>query len=83
MRARSTEEAFLREIVLDFYLHARDFLENYSNRVVKISLHVIIRVTDKMDSSSILFIIHTIGTILNFNGCNNGHRLKTLRVNTL
>ena len=36
-----------------------------------------------MGSSLILSIIHTIiiDTMLNFNGGNNGHGLKTLRVN--
>ena len=39
---------------------------------------IVIRITDRMYPSPILFIIHTmtLGTMLNFNGDNNGHGLE-------
>ena len=56
--------------------------------LVKVCLHVtflpcslliliVNRITDRMDPSSILSVIHTvtIGKMLNFNGGHNGHRL--------
>ena len=48
--------------------------------VIKCVLFISIRIMDRICPSPILSIIHTvtIGTMLNFNGCNNGHGVKNV-----
>ena len=64
------------------YLFTRNVFQPVSviTTVIKCVLFIVIRIAEKMCPSAILSIIHTvtIGIMLNFNGGNNGHKLKNV-----